>query len=222
MLNPVYCISGLAADCTLFDRLCLPPGYTKVYLEWAPLAGDSVVSYAVRVAKTLSAGAILIGVSFGGMVSTEIARIRPDLQVVLLSTAGCRKDIPFYFRWLLASRLYYCSSRFFIRAFVPLLRYYLKWHRTDPAIIRQVAGMISQTDMRLFKWSLNSMRTWNSSEVPANVTRVHGTKDIILPSWSIRGAVDHWVEGGGHLMVTVESGPVTTLLLQVITDRQHA
>lgn len=218
-MKPVYFISGLAADCSLFDDICLPPGYHKIYLEWQPAAGDDIMSYAARTAAQIAQDAILIGMSFGGMVSTEIARLRPDIMVILISSSPRRMDLPFYFRWLLASRVYYGASRPFMRLFVPLLRTYLKCHRVDPIITGKIAAMIRNTDIGLFKWSLDSMRTWDSTVIPPNIIRMHGTRDIILPPGYIKGHVDQWVSGGGHLMVAVENRAVSVLLQGVIGER---
>jgi pimeloyl-ACP methyl ester carboxylesterase len=100
-LKTIFLLSGLGADRRIFDRLDLS-GYEVHYIEWIkPMEDDTMMSYAQRLSSQIkSPNPILIGVSFGGMVATEIATQIATEKVILISSARDSIDIPFYFRML--------------------------------------------------------------------------------------------------------------------------
>jgi hypothetical protein len=72
-----YFISGMAADARVFRHIRLPEGYEPVYLDWIdPVPHESLRSYALRLAERIDKNHpfILLGLSFGGMLGTEIAK----------------------------------------------------------------------------------------------------------------------------------------------------
>jgi hypothetical protein len=97
----VYFIPGLAADGRVFHRIRLPQGFEPVFLDWLdPLAGESLRNYAVRLGGCIDTGSpfILVGLSFGGMLASEISRILQPGKVILLSSIPEARHLPAYFR----------------------------------------------------------------------------------------------------------------------------
>ena len=71
----VYFISGMCYNCKVFDKLRLPKGYRKVYIEWyIPRPDESLSEYARTMAKVIDTSSpfILIGYSFGAVVMQEM------------------------------------------------------------------------------------------------------------------------------------------------------
>ena len=48
---------------------------------------------------------VLIGLSFGGMISVEIAKQMPIEKIVLVSSVCCRKELPFFMKVVSALNL---------------------------------------------------------------------------------------------------------------------
>jgi pimeloyl-ACP methyl ester carboxylesterase len=74
-VNKVYFISGLCADKRAFSFLnlsfCEP-----VFINWIqPLKNESLSAYALRLKEQIrDDNPIIVGVSFGGMLATEMAK----------------------------------------------------------------------------------------------------------------------------------------------------
>ena len=71
----VYFISGMCYNCKVFDKLRLPKGYKKAYIEWfIPSPDESLSEYAHKMAKTIDTSRpfILIGYSFGAVIMQEM------------------------------------------------------------------------------------------------------------------------------------------------------
>ena len=71
----VYFISGMCYNCKVFDKLRLPKGYKKAYIEWfIPSPDESLSEYAHKMAKMIDTSRpfILIGYSFGAVIMQEM------------------------------------------------------------------------------------------------------------------------------------------------------
>ena len=76
----IYCISGLGADHTVFDRLDI--NGEKVCISWIPsFEWESLKDYARRLTAQVDTSEpfLLLGVSFGGMLAVEMNKfISPE------------------------------------------------------------------------------------------------------------------------------------------------
>src|SRR5687767_12739166 len=97
----VYFISGLAADKRVFKYISLPAGCEAVHLEWiTPQKDETLASYALRLAAAINREEpfALVGLSFGGMLATEIAKQYKPAVTILISSVPVAKQLPGYFR----------------------------------------------------------------------------------------------------------------------------
>src|SRR5688572_22332577 len=98
-MKKIFLLSGLGADKRVFDFLDLSE-YSVHHVTWnKPLVGESMASYAERLLPQISENRpILIGVSFGGMIALEIAKLISVEKVILISSAKSSDAIPSYFK----------------------------------------------------------------------------------------------------------------------------
>ena len=73
----VYMMPGMAANPLIFERINLPKNYRINYLEWLmPIGDEKLNNYVRRLSKSVKGkNIVLIGVSFGGIIVQEIAKI---------------------------------------------------------------------------------------------------------------------------------------------------
>ena len=103
-MKNIYCISGLGADEKAFARLRVD-GYQFIHLPWLmPEPNENIEQYATRMAALVTdEHPVLMGLSFGGIMSIEIAKlvqaekVIPDIQRKILRRdthldEGRRKD----------------------------------------------------------------------------------------------------------------------------------
>jgi pimeloyl-ACP methyl ester carboxylesterase len=215
-MQTVYFISGLGANRRTFSRLdlqfCQP-----VFLDWLqPEKGETLESYAVRLMQAIPEEApIIVGLSMGGMMATEIAKRKPAARVIIISSNKTRTEFPAYLR----------------------IGVYLPFHRWIPA-------KSQQDTKRLFRWiigpkgdtSINLLRSiqresdphltntfidmilrWKNETVPPNVVHIHGTADRLL--WYRKVKADYTIKGGTHLMVMNNAAEISELLKKLVTGK---
>ena len=93
MMN-IYCISGLGADERVLKKLAIA-GVNFIYLPWVkPANADTVASYAAKMAATIpEKDPVILGLSFGGMLGVEIAKIMPVKKLFLISSAKTKHEL---------------------------------------------------------------------------------------------------------------------------------
>ena len=98
-MKKVYFISGLGADKRAFSFLdlsfCEP-----VFIDWIkPLEKESLKSYALRLRKQIpEVHPTVVGVSFGGMLATEMAKEDKLMNVVIIASNKSSEEFPGYLR----------------------------------------------------------------------------------------------------------------------------
>ncbi len=212
----IYCISGIGADKRIFQYLHIPNA-ELVHISWLqPNAGEGLQDYAKRMAANIEEeNCIILGVSFGGMVATEMANLNPTAQVIICSSATTIREIPFYlriFKWMplykiLPGGLMHHSNAVF---------YYLFGATTTP-VKKIMQAIMRDTDAAFIRWAMGAVLHWKHSERPKNLIHIHGNKDLILPHYFIQA--DDIIEGGTHLMILEQAALLSEKIAAIISKK---
>lgn len=194
----LYCLSGLGADEKVFRHLRLD-GYTLKHIPWLrPHRGETVEAYAARMAEGITEpNPILLGVSFGGMISIEIARQRPVKKLILISTVKSVSELP---RWMRV------AGRLRLNRLMPI-RYYKFTERLGNYRLgvsseeekQLVRGYRESSDRVYLAWAINTILNWKNEWVPPATIHIHGDGDRIFPCKTIRA--DYVIKNATHLMI---------------------
>ena len=212
----VYFISGLGADKRAFYKTRLPEGFEAVYLDWiTPLKNEPFEAYAKRFAASIDPGEdfILIGLSFGGMLASELSKIIRPKTLIIISSLASFKELPWYFKLAGKLRVQKILPPAIYRHATLLNRFMGPGNREMKAI---VYSYVKNTDPGFIKWSLNIIVNWAHTEKLPNLVHIHGSKDHLLPCKFVKA--DYVVEKGGHLMVMNKAEEVNQILEKVLVQ----
>jgi pimeloyl-ACP methyl ester carboxylesterase len=210
----IYFISGLGADWRVFQRLKLE-GYRPVHIRWElPQRGESIEQYAQRLlAQVTTQQPIFVGLSFGGLMAVEMAKLCTPTQVIVISSAVTGGQIPTYFRifrWL-PLQLVVPGKRLLWAMYGLLCWLFDLRDPNDFSLFKQV---LVDTDPWFLQWALNQVVNWRNVVIPANLVHIHGGRDRIFP-WGYRSA-QVVVPEGGHLMVLTRAADLSRLLMDTL------
>jgi len=211
-----YFISGLGADRRAFYKIQLPPAYETVYLDWiAPLKNESFEAYAKRFSELIRPDEdfILIGLSFGGMLASEIAKIISPLKLIIISSLSNYKELPWYFKLAGKLRLHKIIIPGIYKQATILNRFMGAGNKEMKAI---VYSYVSNIDPMFITWSLNIIVNWPHTVRLLNLIHIHGSKDHLLPNRYVKA--DYVVRNGGHLMVMNKAEEVNKILDKILKD----
>jgi pimeloyl-ACP methyl ester carboxylesterase len=207
----LYFISGLGADKRVFQKLILPDTYHIHYIEWIPVSkNESLESYCRRLSEQIDTSQpfSLVGLSFGGVISIEMSKFLSPVQTILISSFCKKQEVPRFYVFLSDTGLYKIlptglllkPNHFVFRLFGAY----------KPAVKDLIKNILQDTDPVFFHWAVRQLFSWNNEWKPANLLRIHGTADKVLPYKSNMEAIP--VEGGAHLMVYSQWETVSEIL----------
>jgi pimeloyl-ACP methyl ester carboxylesterase len=210
-----YFISGLGADKKAFHKIKLSPDYEPVFLDWIPPEkNESLADYSVRFSELINKNEefILIGLSFGGMMASEIARIRKPKKTIIISSIATADELPWYFRRAGKLGLQNALPISFFKAATFLNRVVGAGTPEDKAVVYHY---VKNADPAFVRWSLNAIIKWKRSERVPGIIHLHGDKDHLLPSKFTNP--DFLIKNGGHLMVLNMAKEVNEILNEILS-----
>ena len=209
-----YFISGLGAGKKAFQRIKLPESFEPVYLDWiTPEKDESLRNYARRFSSLIKNddAFVLIGLSFGGMLASEIARLRNPMKTIIISSIGCANELPWYFKRAGRIGLHRAVPIKLLKAGTIIKNMIGAASKEDKAIIIDYAKF---ADPALVRWSLHAIVNWDQYQRLPGIIHLHGSKDLMLPLRYTHP--DYIIKDGGHLMVFNKADEVNRILNQVL------
>lgn len=212
-MQNLYCISGLGADERVFQYLDLSFA-RPVFINWInPLPGETLEAYASRLKEKFigEEDPLIIGLSLGGMLATEIAKQLPKANVIIISSAKTRKELPFYWRIFRRIPLYKVLSYSLVKQTLAIQEYFLG---AGSELSRQYEKtVIDRGNMHFYKWAIGAIVSWENKTVPSNVFHIHGSNDRLLPMRFVKP--NFVINNGGHLMIIENAAEVSAVLKQI-------
>ena len=210
----VYFIPGIGADSRIFKHIRLPEGYEACYIDWIrPDKNETLVDYAFRLTQQMDADGplVLVGVSLGGIMATEIAKhIRP-VCTILISSIALSAQLPTLYRWLGPLHLDRIIPVKVVKIGALIAHTLTIRHAANRRLMRQIdwAG-----DVVFTRWALRAVLNWRNETVPQPLFHLHGTYDVIFP---IRCTTPtHVLPKGGHFFLVTRPEAVNQFLREVL------
>lgn len=212
-MKNIYVFSGLGADKRVFDKIDFG-NFNPVFIDWiSPLKAESISEYALRISKNiLDKNPILIGLSFGGMMSMEISKHLKSSKIILISSAENFLEIPFYFR--MAGKLK--VDKLLPTSLLLKSNFISEWlfGANDSESRKQLKLILKDTEPDFLKWALNKIANWDFIGTDINVHRIHGNSDKILPLRYTRPEIV--INNGGHLMIIIQHQLISVAIKNIL------
>jgi len=215
-MKDLYFMPGMAANSKIFENIVLnESAYNLHFIEWLePSKNESLKMYSERIAEQIICkNPILIGVSFGGIVVQEIAKLIPVEKVIIISSVKDPSEFPPRIQWARKWKLYY----FFPTSSVTFIENLTKKIVSSKKITHRIEMYQKYLTMRsanYLDWAFKSVVGWENKNPVPNVYHLHGSKDHIFPVKRIRNA--EILENGSHVMVLLNARWVTRKLLEIL------
>lgn len=215
----VYFIPGLGADKRVFRHIKLPEGFEMVHVEWLkPGRNESLLQYAERLGSVMDQGEpwSVVGLSFGGMLATEIHRIYRPAQTIVIASLTSPSQLPPYFRWTRPLGLHRVLPIGLFKNASLARRLFTTETDEDKDLLRRI---ITESDPAFIRWALGAILNWQGGGETDGIFHVHGTSDHLLPHRYLRPT--HLIPGGGHLMVMNRAAEVNKVLVEILHLRSQ-
>lgn len=213
MTRTAYLFSGLGADERVFDQLNLHIDQKRCIKWVSSKNGEGLTEYAQRIVDEQfgisdNESIILVGVSFGGIVTREVSKIIDFEKLILISSIKTRHEIPRIYRIAGFLKLHFWIPANFLKS-ANFLNYRLFGvkNREQKLVLKSI---LKDTDSHFLKWAMNEIVNWENESVSEKTTHIHGTDDHIIPVRFVKNAIK--ILGGGHLMILTHSQELDSII----------
>ena len=214
---PVYFMPGMAASSTIFERIQLPEETFEVYLlEWfLPYKLESLTDYSKRMAaKVTHENAVLIGVSFGGILVQEMKQHLNVRKVIIISSVKTNSELPRRMKIAKTTKVYKLIPTTLLLNIEQLAKYafvsYIKQR------LKLYEKFLFLRDKEYLDWSIEQIVNWDRTVVDENVIHIHGDADEVFPIQHIKKCIV--VKDGTHIMILNKYRWFNTNLPKIITE----
>ena len=212
-MKTIYCISGLGADEKAFAKIRVP-GYELKHLLWlTPIKNEPIAAYAKRMAEQITeSNPVLMGLSFGGIMCIEIAKLVPVDKVILISSIPSHKQMPLWMKAagkLKLNRIVPLNAH--MKLMQPMHDFFIGAKgEKEKEIVRRYRQNVQQDYL---EWAINAILNWKNDWKPANLYHIHGDADRIFPIKKVKP--DCIVKGGTHFMIFSKATDVSSYLTDI-------
>ncbi|WP_073369980.1 alpha/beta fold hydrolase [Flavobacterium fluvii] len=197
---PVYMMPGLAANSLIFENIKLPESTFEIHLlDWeTPMGNETLSSYAERMAKLVKhEKAVLIGVSFGGVLVQEMANFLNLRKLIIISSIKSNLELPLPMKIAKTTKAYKLMPTSLFQNIEALVK--LSFGNAVKQRLNLYQKYMSMREKVYLDWAIKQMVLWNRVEEDKNVVHIHGDADAVFPIKNIKNCIV--IKGGTHIMI---------------------
>ncbi|WP_339609644.1 alpha/beta hydrolase [uncultured Planktosalinus sp.] len=218
---PVYLVPGLAAGSDIFKNIKLPQDRFRVeVIEWKiPKVKEPIEDYARRMAADVKEdNAVLIGVSFGGVMVQEMKSFLNLRRLIIISSVKSKFELPTRMKLarktmaykLVPTKLVLSSDDLTKFAIGPMTKRRLQ-------IYQEYLSVRNETYLN---WAIEQMVCWNRTQIDESVVHIHGDKDVVFPIDKIKNCIV--LKEGTHIMILNRYRWFNKHLPKIILDETYS
>ena len=197
---PVYFMPGLAASSSIFERIDLPKDTFEIHLlEWfMPEKEESLQSYAKRMSeKVIHDNAVLIGVSFGGILVQEMAQFLNLRKLIIVSSVKSNIELPRRMKIAKTTRAYKLLPTGLLQDVEKLVKF--AFGDVMKQKLKLYEQFLHMRNKEYLDWAIEQVICWDRVKIDPNVIHIHGDADEVFPVKNIKKYIN--VKGGTHIMI---------------------
>lgn len=214
----IYFFPGQGSDERLFEKIDPDSAYTYVYISYpVPDKKESLHNFAQRLSAQIDTTKpyVFIGVSMGGMIISELCDHMHPEKAIIISSAKCREELPFRYKFQKAIPLYKIFPAAVIKGGAKMLQPIVEPDRKKYKSIFK--SMLSAKNKLYMKRSVGLIINWNKNNYSGKIIHIHGTKDHTLPLRKVK--CNYVVQKGSHMMALTRGEEINELIKKILSEK---
>lgn len=196
----VYFMPGMAANPSIFENISLPSEQFEIHwLTWMiPFPKETLQEYAKRMSKkVVHTNAVLLGVSFGGILVQEMSTFLNLKKLIIVSSVKTRYELPRRMKVARFTGIYKLAPTRLAQNIDALAKY--TFGKTVKRRIQLYKKYLSVNDKSYLDWAIKQVVCWDRVVPDREVIHIHGEKDLVFPLRNIGNCIT--VKNGTHIMI---------------------
>ena len=211
----IYLFPGQGSDERLFKHLELPAGYDTMHISYpVPEKGETLAAYALRFLEEIdtSSAYILMGVSLGGMICTELSDTLSPLHTILISSAKAVHELPGKYTFQKHMPLNRILPKRVIKGGARLLQGIVEPDRKQDK--PTFKDMLKEKDPLYLKRTVDMIVNWDRLIYSDRIVHIHGDRDHTLPIKNVQP--DYILDGGSHMMMLTRAAEINQIIAEIL------
>ncbi|MEO8235220.1 MAG: alpha/beta hydrolase [Flavobacterium sp.] len=196
----IYFMPGLAASSSIFEKIKLPVDVFEIHLlDWImPEKSETLTEYAERMSKFVKHDkAVLIGVSFGGILVQEMAQFLDLRKIIIISSVKSNKELPSRMKIAKTTKAYKLIPTSLLANVETLTKY--AFGTMIKERLKLYKKYLTMKDKAYLDWAIEQVVCWERTIADKNVIHIHGDNDSVFPVQNIKEYIN--VNAGTHIMI---------------------
>lgn len=213
-MKTIYAIPGLGATKDLYKFIKIADA-DIIVLEWpVTFKGETMQSYARKFMNQINTSKpfYLMGVSFGGMICSEISLIAKPVKTILISSSKCEDEIPETIKAFRKLPLHHVLKEKQLRELVKNSNLLLGF---DEWFLPEFERMVDSMKGNYFKNSIECIVNWSNQNCNRkDIIHIHGDADRTLPIKEVKA--NYVIKQGTHGMIINNAVEINLILNSLI------
>jgi pimeloyl-ACP methyl ester carboxylesterase len=191
---------GMAASSAIFKNIELAKDRFEIHLlEWfVPEYGTTFEAYAADMCEQIKhEKPVLIGVSLGGLLVQEMAKLIEVKKVIIISSIKQKSELPKRLLFAKYTKIHKLLPTGLINNVELLVKY--AFGETIKSRLELYEQFLAVRDKYYIDWCIDKIVHWNQSSYEPNLIHIHGENDVVFPIQYIQNCLV--VPKGTHTMI---------------------
>jgi esterase/lipase len=163
-----------------------------------PEKQESLQSYAKRMSeRVIHDNAVLIGVSFGGILVQEMAQFLNLRKLIIVSSVKSNKELPLRMKIAKTTKAYKLMPTGLLQDVEKLVKY--AFGDVMKRKLKLYEQFLHMRNKVYLDWAIGQVICWDRVKIDPNVIHIHGDADEVFPVKNIKKYIN--VKGGTHIMI---------------------
>jgi pimeloyl-ACP methyl ester carboxylesterase len=214
----IYLFPGQGSDERIFAGFRPDSSYTLVPIKYpVPEKNTTLKQFARQVSAQVDTTKpyVFIGVSLGGMICTELTESMKPEKTIIISSAKCRKELPFRYRFQKSVPVYKMIPKTIIKGGALMLQPIVEPDRKKNKAVFK--SMLRSKDKSYLKRTIGMIINWDRQSYPERIIHIHGTNDHTLPHRKLK--CNYTIQKGSHMMTLTKAGEINRLLNEILSEK---
>lgn len=216
----IYLFPGQGSDHRIYKHLEIPEGFDTIHISLPrPQKKERLETYALRCIEQIDTSRpyILMGISLGGMICTELSDTLKPLHTIIISSAKGKEELPGRYNIMKRVKINRLVPGSLTKAGARVLSVVVEPDRRTDAVFKT---MLKDKEPYYLKWTVNMIINWQRESNAEHITHIHGDHDHTLPIKNIN--CDYIIEQGTHSMIITASDEVNRIISEILEEHGTA
>ena len=212
----IFAISGLGADKRVFKYLTLE--HELIPVEWIKQKKkEPIIEYSKRLIKEYGIGNEqefgILGVSFGGLIATEISKLAKPKFTILISSVETKNELSQIIRIFGKTKIIELIPEIFLNPPKLIARFMFGTKKKE-----LLNSILDDTDLNFTKWAIRELVNWKNESRLLNLIKIGGSKDKMLPP---KGKNTILIDKGEHFMIVDKAEEISDIINEKIKTHHN-